>query len=653
MRGLSSRIDTPGVRWLISVAKERTKAVLLSVLTLALVLGLVVLELPSSGAPERHVEKSSEATATHVRPLERPTAPKSPVLPPATVPPAPTPAAVAAAPPLAPHEIFGFAPYWSLPQGDGLDIAGVTTLAYFSIGINANGTLNESGPGWNGYESQALSTLITRAHGSGIRVVLTVNDFDQHSLDALTSSPSAAATLSSALIGAIQAKNLDGVNLDLEGAGSADQAGLTRLVTAVSDTLHQTNPHWQVTMDTYASSAGDNKGFYNVPALASAVDAFFVMQYSPNVAAAAQASSPLTSSLFSDLTTIQQYAAAVPAGKVILGTPFYGEDWPTTGNTLADTAMGPVGTPSDSEIEGRGNPTFWDPVTDSAWKAYQVGNQWHEAFFDDPTSLFQIAYLARLSGLGGVGIWALGMEGTDGAMLDALEGNPLTVTYATPGPPSTTTTTPAPTPVPTPTTTTTPAAPSAPTTSSGGTPAVAPGAGGNGNTTGAGGPTALAPSITGVFQAESLASIESLSSTTAASQSVTLCLVTLTNPQSSGCGAPQPPLTAGAPPSTGSPAVLTPPFPGATVAGVLSALTVTNDPSLTCLVNENQLDAQTSVSTGLVTPALVVWQLPDNQQYFYVMVAATAPSPPSSTEGCAAATLAFVVPAQTAPAVNG
>ena len=43
------------------------------------------------------------------------------------------------------------------------------------------------------------------------------------------------------------------------------------------------------------------------------------MEYSPNIAAPAQAGSPLTSSLFSDLTTMAQYAAAVPADKVILG----------------------------------------------------------------------------------------------------------------------------------------------------------------------------------------------------------------------------------------------------------------------------------------------------------------------------------------------
>ena len=351
MSRLRCRIGAVSIRSMISSATWRNTMVAVSVLALALTLGLFTVARASSNAPTPVSGKVGNARSPqfgdHVTP-------KAPVLAPATVPPAPAPASVAAAAPLSPHEVFGFAPYWSLDQSAAFDVAGLTTLAYFSVGINADGSLNESGPGWNGYESQALSTLISRVHAAGKRVVLTVNDFDQRSLDALTSNPAAAVTLSEALVGAIEAKSLDGVNLDLEGAGSADQAGLTALVTAVSNTLHGVNAHWQVTMDTYASSAGDPGGFYDISALAGAVDAFFVMEYSPNVAAPARPSSPLTSSLFSDLTTVEQYAAALPGDKVILGAPLYGEDWPTTGNTLTATASGPATTQTDSQIMGGG-----------------------------------------------------------------------------------------------------------------------------------------------------------------------------------------------------------------------------------------------------------------------------------------------------------
>jgi hypothetical protein len=352
----------------------------------------------------------------------------------ATSPPEPAPPSLAEAAPLRPHEVFGFAPYWTLPSSGGFDVDGISTLAYFSIDLNSDGTLQESGAGWNGYESQDLADLVTRAHAAGDRVVLTVTDFDQGSLNALTSSPTAAATLASALVGAVSAKNLDGVNLDLEGEGAGDQSGLTRLVTVVSSALHAANPHYQLTMDTYASSATDPGGFYDIRALSPLVDAFFVMEYSPNLAATPSNVSPLTNGLFSDQTTVDEYASVVPPSKVILGLPYFGIDWPTTNGTLMATATGPASDVSVGDVLASGHPLYWDPVTDSGWTSYHVGTQWHETFFEDPTSLYDAAELAQSHNFAGVGIWALGMDGNDLYDLAALCGFAPTVKGGPAGP---------------------------------------------------------------------------------------------------------------------------------------------------------------------------------------------------------------------------
>jgi hypothetical protein len=343
-------------------------------------------------------------------------------LAPAHAPPAPAPPSLANAAPLRAHEIFGFAPYWTLSQSAGFNVSALSTLAYFSVEVNADGTLDHSGAGWNGYESQALADLVSRAHGAGDRVVLTVDDFDQSSLNQLASLPTAGSTLSTALVAAIEAKNLDGVNLDFEGEGSADQSGLTRLVSQVSAAVHNVNPHYQVTMDTYASSAGDSGGFYNIPALAPVIDGFFVMAYQLNLQSSGSPTSPLTSTMFSDKTTIDQYAAAVPAAKVILGMPYFGIDWPTTNGTLTAQASGPATDVSYGQVASSGHPVYWDDTTDTAWTSYQVGNQWHETFFEDPTSLYDAAKLAGANNLGGLGVWALGMDGNDPSLLAALLG---------------------------------------------------------------------------------------------------------------------------------------------------------------------------------------------------------------------------------------
>ncbi len=320
-----------------------------------------------------------------------------------------------------PGRIFAFAPYWTLGQSPSFVITGLSTIAYFSIGVNPDGSLDESGAGWSGFESQDLVDLISRAHAAGERVVLTVNDFGQSSLDELTSSPTAAGTLSAALIPLLQAKSLDGVNFDFEGDGSADQAGLTNLIAAVSTALRNADPHWQITMDTYASSAGDPRGFYDIPALSQFVDAFFVMDYELNLAGSPTAASPLTSGAFSTLTTLEQYTGAVPASKVILGLPFFGIDWPTTNGTMAANAAGPAADIADSEAQDNG-PQYWDPVTGTAWTSYLVGSQWHESYYEGEDGLYQAAMAAVKAGARGVGIWALGMENDSAQMIASMDG---------------------------------------------------------------------------------------------------------------------------------------------------------------------------------------------------------------------------------------
>ena len=153
-----------------------------------------------------------------------------------------------------------------------------------------------------------------------------------------------------------------------------------------------------------------------------------------------------------------------------------------------------------------GTPCTWDPVTDTAWTAYQVGAQWHETFYDDPTSLYQIAHLARSYGLSGVGAWALGMEGNNPTVVSALDGVLPAVHYATPGVPSTTATVPAAVPQTQGQTQTQGQAQNADQPARQAAPARVPA--GAPITGGGASPPAAAASIVGVFEAGTLATIE-------------------------------------------------------------------------------------------------------------------------------------------------
>ena len=349
------------------------------------------------------------------------TAPKVVTLHAASAPPEPVPPTVAQAAPIRPHEVFAFAPYWSLSSAGASDIASASTLAYFGLDVNGDGSVSRSGAGWQGYQSAELVNLINGAHAAGDRVVLSVECFSQANLDRITSDPAAGARLAGELAHLVSAEQMDGVNFDFEGTGSADRAGLVRLIGDVASRLKGVDPNWQLTMDVYASSL-DGGGFFDAAGLASKVDALFVMAYDMGSRSTPSPTAPLTGPGYTDLGVVSTFAKGVPAAKVILGIPFYGYAWPTAGNWLGAGATGSIFPLSYSQIHDASRPTYWDPTTQTPWTAWQSDGQWYEAYFDNPQSISLKVAAASKAGLGGVGVWALGMDGTDATMLSSVTG---------------------------------------------------------------------------------------------------------------------------------------------------------------------------------------------------------------------------------------
>src|SRR5439155_14303 len=226
--------------------------------------------------------------------------------------------------------------------------------AYFGVDVAKNGSIQHSGNGWVGYRSQDLADLISRAHKAGIRVVLTIKAFNQDTIHAVAADAATRGLLVQNVIDATRAKNFDGVNIDFEGLGNTDRALFTTLARTLADGLRAADPAWQVTLDSYVSSAADSgQGFFDVGAIAPTIDSFFIMGYDMYQRSTASPNAPLPSYG----SAIAAYLRAVPASKIVLGAPFYGYDWPTQDNSLHSPATGTPTPVTYEEIVAAGHPT--------------------------------------------------------------------------------------------------------------------------------------------------------------------------------------------------------------------------------------------------------------------------------------------------------
>jgi spore germination protein YaaH len=329
-------------------------------------------------------------------------------------------------------EVFAFAPYWALSKHSTWNYNVISTLAYFALAVNWDGTWIKSGGGYNGYNSQDMVDMVSEAHQAGARVLLTIKASGQAALNDVVTVAAERDMVVQNTIAAIANKNLDGVNIDFEGYTSSTypniQAGLTLFTGQMSAAVHQRWPNALVTIDTYTGSASWDSGLMRIDALAPLVDAMFIMAYDmsfSNMPGQAGPNAPMTGWTYNVSTSIKQYLTKAPASKIILGVPWYGYRFKTTSNApYAKTSDATPDTYAASVKDlscGKGLVKHWDVPSQSPWASWyspargdpcgmNLGS-WQELYYENVRSLGVKYDLVNSSGIRGMGIWALGYDG--------------------------------------------------------------------------------------------------------------------------------------------------------------------------------------------------------------------------------------------------
>ncbi len=306
------------------------------------------------------------------------------------------------------RKVFGWHPYWASPTAyAGYDYSVLSHIGYFSYETDTATGGYLTVRGWT------TTPVIDTAHKHGVKVAIVVTNFGYDNNDKILSDTARQTVMIGTLISLLESRNGDGVNFDFEGVRGAQRSNLLQFIQRAASRIKAQIPSAEISM---ATPAVDWDSAFDLPQLSQACDYLILMGYDYYWSGSATAGpvAPLDGEQYDVTSSVASYLkAGVSPGKLLLGVPWYGYDWPVIGSRRKSLATGSgVGYPYQTlEPEAQAHGKIFDPTTEVPWFSYQTSSQWHQAWYDDSTSLALKYQFAGSKSLGGIGIWALSYQG--------------------------------------------------------------------------------------------------------------------------------------------------------------------------------------------------------------------------------------------------
>ena len=313
------------------------------------------------------------------------------------------------------REVFGYHPYWMGTAWQNYNYNLLSTIAYFSAEATATGDLNNL-HGW------PVTGLINIAHNNGVDVVLCVTLFSNSDLVTLLSNATYRQNLINNLLTQVQAGNADGVNVDFESFPASQKQNMVQFITDLTNTFHTEIPGSQVTLATPAVDWNDG---WDYNALATISDGLFIMGYDYYYSGSSSTgpNAPLTGGGYTVSWTVNDYLNKTnnQAGKLIIGCPYFGFEWPAASGSAGASTTDTGSAKFYAEMEGNALSygKLWHESSQTPWYRYQNPN-WIQGWYDDSLSLSLKYDFAINNDLLGVGVWAMGYDGSNPELWDLL-----------------------------------------------------------------------------------------------------------------------------------------------------------------------------------------------------------------------------------------
>jgi spore germination protein len=274
------------------------------------------------------------------------------------------------------------------------------------------GNLEETNPGWytiaadgsvtNNYKAEDPAM---RAALSGTMLVPTIKNyiggrFDGALVAAIVNDPVRREAHAETLTRLVIERGLDGIDVDYEGVPTTANASFTAFVQLLAAKLHEANRILSVTVHAKTSEKTNwnGPGAQDWAAIGAVADSVKIMGYDKHYdGGAAGAIAPLDW-----LGQVAAYAqTTIPAGKAILGLPWYGYDWLGTDGTTVTYA-------SATAIAQTAGATITRDVNGEATFTYSG----RTVFFQDLTAYkTKIDFITKnYPGIAGFAAWRVGAE---------------------------------------------------------------------------------------------------------------------------------------------------------------------------------------------------------------------------------------------------
>jgi hypothetical protein len=316
--------------------------------------------------------------------------------------------------------VYGFLPYWGNDTWLRYDL--ISILACFCVDMSSSGTISAL----NGFPSLFSNAIDSTNAAGGIAIVTVVNFSSAGIHSILTANMD---TAIATIVELVEENPVEGVSIDFENVGSADRDNLTDFMVELRSELDTAVPGSHLSICT---PAVDWSGAFDYAGLAETCDALFIMCYpfhgswstiaGPCCPLTGWGSTPESSTNM--VWCLGDYAKYAPEqhDKIVVGLPYYGHEWETAGSSSHSSVTGGYLTLLYTTLADRAATygRLWDDESLTPWYAYYSGS-WNQGWYDDEESLELKYDIVREADLQGVGIWALGYDGSRDELWNCLE----------------------------------------------------------------------------------------------------------------------------------------------------------------------------------------------------------------------------------------